>query len=532
MKYLIPILFIISTIIACYPIEENYSEQTKVVPMYDELHRPQFHFSPDSMWMNDPNGMVYYDGEYHLFYQYYPDSTVWGPMHWGHAVSKDLVYWEHLPIALYPDELGLIFSGSAVIDWNNTSGLSTDNQPPMIAIFTQHLMEGEQSGRNDFQVQSIAYSLDKGRSWNKYEKNPVIPNPGIRDFRDPKVIWHEESQKWVMVFAAGDHIKFYSSPNLIDWQHESDFGKEMGAHGGVWECPDLFPLTVENTRDHKLWTLLVSINPGGPNGGSATQYFLGAFDGKQFKLQDEFEETLEKDSAVWLDYGRDNYAGVSWSDVPQEDGRRIFIGWMSNWMYAREVPTERWRSAMTIPRELVLRNTVEGVRLFSIPVKELNGIRKESKDITPRIIDDQLNLTALLDSTQGLYEVDLTLRWSEKKSPSQIYLKLSNAKGEFYTAGYDPAKNQFFSDRTKTGKVDFNPEFAERHTAPGGQMGNTLRLKAYFDLASAEVFANGGLTVLTDIFFPNEDFDQLQLVVEGGNIEVISGQIYGLNSIW
>jgi fructan beta-fructosidase len=533
MKHLIILLIGLCILSACNQTEEGVTEGQVLTPTdYNELHRPQFHFSPDSMWMNDPNGMVFYDGEYHLFYQYYPDSTVWGPMHWGHAISEDLVHWEHLPIALYPDQLGLIFSGSAVIDWGNTSGLGTDNQPPMIAIFTQHLMEGEQSGRNDFQVQSIAYSLDKGRNWNMYEGNPVIPNPGIRDFRDPKVIWHEESQKWVMVFAAGDHIKFYSSPNLIDWQHESDFGKEIGAHGGVWECPDLFQLTVENTRDHQLWTLLVSINPGGPNGGSATQYFLGRFDGKQFTLQNEFELALEQDTAIWLDYGRDNYAGVTWSDIPQEDGRRIFIGWMSNWSYARDVPTDRWRSAMTIPRELKLRDTENGVRLFSVPIGELHQLRKESKKIAPQTVEGQLNITALLDSLSGLYEVDLNLRWSEKKAPKSIYLKLSNSKTEEYTTGYHIANHQFFSDRTQSGKLDLSPDFPSRNIAPGRPNSTKVRLQVYFDLASAELFANGGQTVFTDIFFPNEDFKQLDLVVEGGSVEIVRGQIYSLDRIW
>jgi len=227
-----------------------------------EALRPQFHFTPQSGWMNDPNGMVYYEGEYHLFYQYYPDSTVWGPMHWGHAVSKDMIRWERLPIALYPDSLGYIFSGSAVIDWRNTSGLGTEQTPAMVALFTYHDPVGEQEGRIDFQTQGIAYSVDKGRTWTKYDRNPVLPNPGIRDFRDPKVSWNEESHQWVMTLAVKDHIEFYGSPDLKQWNKLSEFGKSIGAHGGVWECPDLFPLKDEqgNTR----WVLFVSINPGGP----------------------------------------------------------------------------------------------------------------------------------------------------------------------------------------------------------------------------------------------------------------------------
>ena len=320
-----------------------------------EPHRPAFHFTPKTGWMNDPNGMVYYEGEYHLFYQYYPDSTVWGPMHWGHAISRDLVSWEHLPIALYPDSLGLIFSGSAVVDWKNTSGFGINGKPPLVAMFTHHLMRGEKAGRHDFQYQSLAYSNDKGRTWTKYAGNPVIPNTNaIHDYRDTKVFWYAPDQKWVVVLAAGDHIMLYNSPNLKDWTYLSSFGKDLGAHGGVWECPDLFPLKVQGTTQEK-WVLIQNMNPGGPNGGSAAQYFIGDFNGKSFIL----DAQLTGDLPLWLDHGRDNYAGVTWSDVPAADGRRLFIGWMSNWDYAQVVPTKSWRSAMTLPRQLVLAKTAK-----------------------------------------------------------------------------------------------------------------------------------------------------------------------------
>jgi sucrose-6-phosphate hydrolase SacC (GH32 family) len=249
--------------------------------------------------MNDPNGMVFHNGEYHLFYQHNPDSTVWGPMHWGHAVSKDMIYWEHLPIALYPDSLGTIFSGSAVVDNNNTSGFGTAVNPALVAIYTYHDAEGEKAGRKDYQNQGIAYSLDNGREWITYDQNPVLRSPGIPDFRDPKVMWHEKSQQWIMALAVVDRISFYSSPNLKDWTKESEFGANIGAHGGVWECPDLFELQVEGTQDKK-WVLLVSINPGAPNGGSGTQYFIGDFDGKNFTLDEQFSALVGKEG-VWLD---------------------------------------------------------------------------------------------------------------------------------------------------------------------------------------------------------------------------------------
>ena len=273
-------------------------------------------------------------------------------MHWGHAISEDMVHWEHQPVALFPDEHGTIFSGSAVADVNNTSGLGTAENPPLVAIFTYHDAEGEKAGKVDYQTQGIAYSTDKGRTWKKYDGNPVLKNPGIKDFRDPKVDWVETEPgngKWIMTLAVKDKISFYSAPNLIDWNHESDFNPDWAAYGGVWECPDLFKLKTPNGDER--WVLLVSINPGGPNGGSATQYFIGDFDGKNFIVEDN--------QVKWLDYGADNYAGVTWANIPKEDGRRLFIGWMSNWLYANST-YRSWRSANTLPRSLeILANRTD-----------------------------------------------------------------------------------------------------------------------------------------------------------------------------
>ncbi len=328
--------------------------------------------------MNDPNGMVYLEGEYHLFFQYYPDSTVWGPRHWGHAVSRDLLHWEELPIALYRDSLGYIFSGSAVMDHENTSGLGEGGRAPLIAIFTHHDPTGEAEGRNDYQYQSLAYSNDRGRSWTKYPGNPVLPNSeGIRDFRDPKVRWDEAAGQWLMVLAAQDRVKFYTFPNLLDWTFLSDFGEQFGGHGGVWECPDFFPLPLE-IEDRSKYVLLLSINPGAPNGGSGTQYFVGDFDGTEFTLDTGFERDVASEKGVWLDYRRDDYAGVTFSDVPDSDGCRLFMGWMSNWNYGQAVPTETWRIAMTLPRALTLQRTPAGLRVFFQPVAELADLQQGS----------------------------------------------------------------------------------------------------------------------------------------------------------
>lgn len=493
-----------------------------------ERHRPQFHFSPPEKWMNDPNGMVYYAGEYHLFYQYYPDSTVWGPMHWGHAVSKDLVRWEHLPIALYPDSLGYIFSGSAVVDWNNTSGFGREGEPPLVAIFTHHDPKGEQAGRDDFQYQSLAYSTDRGRTWTMYDGNPVVPNPGIRDFRDPKVIWHDGSKQWIMVFAARDQVKLYGSPNLKDWRHLSDFGREWGSHGGVWECPDLFPMEVDGVEK---WVLLLSINPGGPNGGSATQYFIGDFDGEAFTLDPSFAEKVSDERAVWLDYGRDNYAGVTWSDIPREDGRRIFLGWMSNWSYATVVPTENWRSAMTIPRSLHLYRAADGYRLRTKPVRELTALRRDTLPISQEQWRTSYVEEALEEHAPSQYELVLTLKLDG--DAADVGIRLSNDLGQEFRIGYNAARRAYYSDRRRSGDLAFSDQYATAlHTAPRQLDSDTLHLHLFIDRASCELFADEGATVMTDIFFPDKDFDRLELYANAGGFQVLESTLYPLASIW
>jgi fructan beta-fructosidase len=512
--------------------EPGSKSNVKPENYYTEQHRPQFHFSPEKMWMNDPNGMVYFEGEYHLFYQYYPDSTVWGPMHWGHAVSEDLVRWQHLPIALYPDSLGYIFSGSAVVDWNNTSGFGKDGKPPLVAIFTQHLMEGEKAGRNDFQYQSIARSNDRGRTWAMYEGNPVIPNPqSIRDFRDPKVIWDEDSRQWVMVFAAFDHVKIYGSPDLKKWTHLSDFGKEWGEHEGIWECPDLFPTHVVGSKEKK-WVLLQSLNPGSPNGGSGTQYFIGNFDGKNFTLDPGFAKYVQNDRGVWIDWGRDNYAGVTWADAPERDGNRIFLGWMSNWDYAQVVPTVAWRSAMTLPRTLVLTNTANGLRLYSQPVLELQALRGVTFPLDADSLSGDLDLTDKLGFPPAPMEIMLEVSIPQGMTPD-LGIALSNSKGETYLVGFDGSKNEFYSDRTKAGKTTFAEKFAQkRHAAPRTYPSHLLRMHLFFDVASCELFADWGETVMTDLFFPNENFNKITLYCRGGKVGLNGANFYQLGSIW
>ena len=513
-------ILLVASIFSCKSAHQSYAQPA-------EPHRPIFHFTPPAHWMNDPNGMVYYEGEYHLFYQHYPDGIVWGPMHWGHAVSKDMVKWEHLPIALYPDSLGLIFSGSVVVDWKNTSGFGKNGKPPLVAIFTHHLMEGEKAGRHDFQYQSIAFSNDNGRTWTKYAGNPVIPNTEkIHDFRDPKMMWDKAHEQWLLVFAAHDHVMFWSSKNLINWTHLSNFGKEYGAHGGVLECPDFFPIKIKGSSEIK-WVLLISLNPGAVNGGSGTQYFVGDFDGKTFTLDKNFETTVRNGNAQWLDWGRDNYAGVTWSDIPEKDGRRLFIGWMSNWDYASIVPTEKWRSATTLPRELTLHQTTNGYRLFSQPVKELQSLRGKAISLKNTKSKDGLDLTQKHDLSQCAFELELEIELSEN-TKTDVAVVLSNNKNETYRVGFDVSKNEFYSDRTKAGK-HFSDKFAtKRHSAPRMSKDKTLKMHLYFDVASCELFADDGSVVMTDIFFPTEDFNQFKLVGVEGKILVKNGKIFNL----
>lgn len=499
-------LFVVALLAACSSGKKPVSSGG-----YNEPHRPQIHFSPAANWMNDPNGMVFYNGTYHLFYQYYPDSTVWGPMHWGHATSKDLVHWLHQPVALYPDSLGYIFSGSAVADVNKTSGFGKDGKTPLVAIFTHHDPKGEKKGTNTFQNQSIAYSLDEGKTWIKYAGNPVVKNPGIRDFRDPKVRWYEAGKKWIMTLATLDHITFYSSPNLKQWTKESEFGKEFGAHGGVWECPDLFPIKY---NDKDVWVLLISINPGGPNGGSATQYFTGQFDGNTF--------TPYQTDTRWIDYGPDNYAGITWSNTGD---RKIFLGWMSNWQYANIVPTDKWRSAMTIPRDLGIEEIDGKYLVTSHPVPESSALNKDEIKLDDMDASN-VDLTSKIGKLNGPARLQFTSSQIENFS-----LTLSNDANEKVVAGYDKATNSYYIDRTNSGKVSFEKGFAARHTAPRFVAKNNIDMTLIIDQSSIELFADNGLSVMTQIFFPNSPFNKLT-VQSPDHFKIKSLQYMPLKSIW
>lgn len=519
----LPVLFLAIIALSCT--SQGNKNQTQNNPgkgYYTEQYRPQIHFSPEAHWINDPNGMVFSNGQYHLFYQYYPDSSVWGPMHWGHTVSKDLVHWKHLPVALYPDSLGCIFSGSAVADVNNTSGLGKDGKGPLVAIFTYHDFVGEKAGTKTFQNQAIAYSNDEGMTWTKYDHNPVIKNPGIRDFRDPKVMWHEASKKWIMTLATLNTITFFSSPDLKTWAKESEFGEGVGQHGAAWECPDLFPLKVDGT-DQEKWVLLVNINPGGPNGGSAAQYFVGEFDGKVFHNESPGPE------ARWMDYGKDNYAGVSWSGIPKTDGRRLLIGWMSNWQYASKVPTPSWRGAMTLPRELTLKKLPSGeIVLNGYPTSEFDNYGPKWNDLqsqAQKLAAGSPASFALGAADAFDYSVELDL-----SAANQATIQLSNSQNEVFDVVLDKAKQQVRINRNQSGETLFSKEFPVDIVAPAN-IKDKISLRLVIDQSSVELFMDGGLLEMTNIVYPQEIYNQISIKSDQ-EITVINSKVRNLTSIW
>ena len=466
-----------------------------------EKFRPSYHFSPLYGWMNDPNGMVYKDGEYHLFYQHNPYGSKWGNMHWGHAISKDLINWEHRPDAITPDALGTIFSGSAVVDTDNTAGFGAG---AIVAIYTQN---------SDRQVQSIAYSTDNGRSFTKYENNPVLTSDA-RDFRDPKVFWHKETQRWIMLLAVGQEMQICSSSNLKVWAFESSFGEGQGAHGGVWECPDLFELPVDGTNEKK-WVLLCNLNPGGPFGGSATQYFVGTFNGKEF-----VNESPSK--TKWMDWGKDHYATVTWSDAP--DNRRIAIAWMSNWQYANDVPTSQYRSPNSVPRDLSLF-TVDGeTYLQSAPSPELLKLRDISKKRSFKV-NGTRTIKDMIAGNEGAYEIELTI---ENQHADVIGFRLYNDKGEEVDMQYDMKEKKFSMDRRKSGEVGFNENFPMLTWTTIESGKDELKLRLFVDKSSVEAFGDGGRFVMTNQVFPSEPYTHIDFYSKGGAYKVDSFVIYKL----
>jgi sucrose-6-phosphate hydrolase SacC (GH32 family) len=645
-------------------------------PTYVEPFRPQFHFTPPVNWMNDPNGLVYYDGEYHLFYQYNPFGNTWGHMSWGHAVSSDLVHWEHLPVAI-PEQDGIMaFSGSAVIDWDNTSGFGTDEHPAMVAIYT-----GFRPADNR-QAQYVAYSTDRGRSWTNYEANPVIDIMST-EFRDPKVFWYEPDQRWIMVVAlsAARKISFYGSEDLKSWTHLSDFGP-AGAIGGVWECPDLFELAIDGDPSRTKWVLQVDLGSGAVAGGSGGQYFVGDFDGTRF-IPDEaisdvgepqgvvfadFEDstygewtvngtafgsrpakgtlagqqtvagyrgqrlvntfyggdattgtltspafTIEHnfinllvggghhpgetavnllvDGAVartatgqnsemldwiawdvaelrgevarieivdshtggwghilvdhimfsdeaarpsmevaeWIDFGKDFYAVQSWSDIPEEDGRRIWIAWINNWQYAEAIPTHPWRSAQSIPRVVELSEIGGEVRLVQRPIDELQHIRRGTATLSQVVAQDET--ISLSDRGVSGRTLELILE-IDPGDASEVGINVLQSSREKTVIGYEVENQRLYVDRSESGRTDFHPTFASKHYAGHSLHDGRLKLHVFVDWSVVEVFAGSGEVVFTDRVFPSPGSNGVSFFARGGTARIVEMEAHDLGSTW
>ena len=436
-----------------------------------EQYRPVYHHTPAYGWMNDPNGMFYKDGVWNLYFQHNPYGSQWENMTWGHSTSTDLVHWKFQGDPVQPDALGTVFSGSAVVDKENTSGFG---KGAVIALYTS---------AGESQTQSMVYSTDNGKTFTKYEGNPVITS-NVPDFRDPHMFWNEDIKKWNMILAAGQHMEIYSSDNLKDWKLESSFGETYGNHGGVWECPDLMKMKVRGTNKEK-WMLICNINPGGPFGGSATQYFIGDFDGHKFTCESKPEVTK------WMDYGKDHYATVTFDNAPE--GRRVAIAWMSNWQYANQVPTLQYRSGNSIPRDLGLFEYKGETYCSVVPSPEMTAAR--SKKATK----------SLSESCEMVVNL---------KGNSTI--TLSNDKGEKVVMCYDAKAETFSMDRTKSGKMDFSNDFAATTKAP--TYGKISQLRIFIDKSSIEVFDAEGKMAMTNLVFPTKPYNKV--TVKGGKYQV------------
>lgn len=471
-----------------------------------EIYRPVYHHTPAYGWMNDPNGMFYKDGVYHLYFQYNPYGSMWANMTWGHSTSRDLVHWTYEGTSIVPDAWGAIFSGSCVVDHENTAGFG---KGAVVAFYTS----AKSTPWGDVQSQSMAYSLDNGKTFTKYEGNPILTS-SERDFRDPKVFWYAPGKHWVMMLAVGQHMEIYSSVNLKDWKKESEFGAMQGAHGGVWECPDLVEIPVEGTRQKK-WVLICNLNPGGPFGGSAAQYFVGSFDGKTFVNE---SPTLTK----WMDWGKDNYATVTWNNAP--DGRCVALGWMSNWQYANNVPTRQYRSANTIARDLTLYRVGEELYLKSTPSPEVKKARGEKVSKPSFNVAGEYEVASLLDDNKGAYEVELVI---QNQGASKIAFCFLNEKGEKVSMYYDLARRQFVMDRSESGTVDFSKDFPAVTVAPA-DTDKELTLRLFVDRSSIEAFGEDGKFVMTNLVFPSLPYNKMRFTSDEKGYTVKSFKVYRL----
>ncbi len=477
---------------------------------FKDPFRPEFHYTAQSHIINDPNGLFFFDGEYHLMHQY----NIHNHIHWGHAVSRDLMHWEHLPPALAPDSIGQIWSGSVVIDWRNTSGLQIGCNPVFIAVFTYNEHTDSQ------QSQGLAYSNDRGRTWQKYKYNPVLTSGGKKDFRDPKVFWYSPDACWIMVLACFDHAEFYRSENLTEWTYAGQFGTGEGAEQGIWECPDLFMLEDKDTGEMH-WVLTVSVNDGAPAGGTGMQYFVGGFDGFCFY------NANSPDTVLWVDYGKDFYAGVTWNDIPDGDGRRLMIAWADNWLYRDLLPTELFKGQFSTVRELSLKRGLEGLRLVQSPAGELSGIYGVKQSLRPCLLMPDETESFDMDFSAFEFQIHIFVENSDGKWE----LRLLNDAEEAVAIGVDLKESCLYLDRTAGSRIKI-PHFEGVHTAPLTPKENGIDLRVLVDSSQIEVFCNNGETVITDLAFPSQAWNRLTFSSLCSTVAMSEGIITVLNSVW
>lgn len=474
-----------------------------------EKYRPAYHHTPSYGWMNDPNGMFYKDGVWHLYFQHNPYGSKWQNLSWGHSTSKDLINWTPEPEALEPNGLGMVFSGSCALDTNNTAGYGND---AVIGLYTS---------ADASQTQSLVWSKDNGKTFEFYPANPVITLES--EARDPNMFWDDNAKQWVLLLAhALEHeVLVFTSPDMKEWTLQSSFGKGIGAQGGVWECPDLFRLNVDGSDEEK-WVLVCNLNPGGPFGGSATQYFVGDFDGKTFKADTDSEGKIP---TKWMDYGKDHYATVSWSDAP--DNRRTVIGWMSNWQYAAEVPTMQYRSANTLPRDVSLFRAADGeIYMASEPSPELVALRdKLTVNVKKANIRKKAATYSLPNTNGGVCEILLDI---DARKSKLINLTVSNNAGEKVVMQYDVAAHSLSFDRRESGIVDFSPDFPAVTVSPTFEDKGRISLRIFIDKSSMEVFGNKGQFVMTNLVFPEKPYTTLSISSGDGNARLENLKIYSI----
>lgn len=495
-----------------------------------DYYRPEYHHTPLYGWMNDANGLVYKDGEYHLYFQYNPYGSKWGNMHWGHSVSKDLVHWQHLDPAIARDTLGHIFSGSTVIDKNNSAGYGKD---AMIAFYTS---ASDEHG----QIQCMAYSNDNGRTYTKYENNPILtPFDGLKDFRDPKVFWYEPAQKWYMIVSADKNMRFYSSTDLKQWEYLSQFGEGYGVQPNQFECPDFIQLPVDGNKDNMKWVMIVNINPGCPFGGSATEYFIGDFDGKEFKCD------TDKSVTKWLDFGKDHYATVCFSNTGD---RIIAVPWMSNWQYANVTPIRQYRGANALPRELSLYTKNCEIYMAANVVKETEALRKSTRNIESLSVEGETVIDSITDGLNSGVELEMDIVPGKAQT---VGFDIMNAKGEKTKIYLDLKSGRAVMDRTESGLIAFGekaePHFKENHDRRKTESinyindfalgtwaplslceGKSYHLNVFVDKCSVELFVDGGRIAMTNLVFPTEVYNSLRFYTEGGKAEVKNLSIHKL----